>query len=260
MPFWRKTPPSQTNVVECELLDISGRRFTLTVQLHWDVATLKEHIERDTGFPFCLQVLSDKKKRLLNGDILRAVYFESFGDSRFCLFLMCLSFPSQLLQADVQRAWEAFRIHSTDYGDTIPRASLPGVMRYVDLPPCCYQLSDVPTNREWISFDDVISVMGKAKAALVTNASEAVAAEEIAAELDVLESDDPVITKEMFNIMQKMERKELRQGGRRGADGHQPSQGVQSCNAFRENEAASTRWPQRSVFRDGDAASVLISL
>eukprot|EP00928_Gymnodinium_smaydae_P018516 TRINITY_DN17045_c1_g1_i1.p1 TRINITY_DN17045_c1_g1~~TRINITY_DN17045_c1_g1_i1.p1 ORF type:complete len:255 (+),score=38.97 TRINITY_DN17045_c1_g1_i1:200-964(+) len=166
----RKVPVS---MVECELSVMTGDVYTLTVQLDWDVATLKEQIETELGYSCCLQVLSDDNKKLLSRDILRDVYSaQGVVDSYLRLFLTCLDVPSQLKRAEIQRAWEAFRIHSTDYGETIAPESLVGVIRYSELSASDSQVENLLLDDGPLSFVDVLSIMKTIKEASAAKAAD----------------------------------------------------------------------------------------
>eukprot|EP00928_Gymnodinium_smaydae_P065522 TRINITY_DN48643_c0_g1_i1.p1 TRINITY_DN48643_c0_g1~~TRINITY_DN48643_c0_g1_i1.p1 ORF type:complete len:268 (+),score=30.93 TRINITY_DN48643_c0_g1_i1:54-857(+) len=267
MRFWRKAHACQMSIVECDIQDLSGRTFTVTVQLDWDVATLKQQIENVTSFPRYLQELSNDNDILLNGDKLREVFSaQSFVDSRFCLFLKYLEIPSGLTQTEVQRAGEAFRIHSTEYGDTIPRSNLVGLIRYVELDTRGDQVKTTLADMEWMSFANVLSVMATMKVASVSTASEEdVIAEEIAVERRTFASEDADDSREMIEHALHMVQCRGRQQARRNsAEGHATSQYACSHSASRKGtygrRSASTSSPQFSLIRDNDVASLSISL
>eukprot|EP00928_Gymnodinium_smaydae_P011079 TRINITY_DN14138_c0_g1_i3.p1 TRINITY_DN14138_c0_g1~~TRINITY_DN14138_c0_g1_i3.p1 ORF type:complete len:271 (+),score=33.79 TRINITY_DN14138_c0_g1_i3:141-953(+) len=158
------------STVDCELQVLHGSACTLTVQLDWTVATLKEQIEDAMQVPCYLQVLSDTNRKLLNKDKLRDVYVaQDSVETCLSLFLCYLEPPSQLGQAEVQRAWEAFRLYSTDYGDTIPPISLPEVMRYLQLQAGEGDVEDILIDREKVSFAEVLSVMATRKDASINS-------------------------------------------------------------------------------------------
>eukprot|EP00928_Gymnodinium_smaydae_P097225 TRINITY_DN8756_c0_g1_i1.p1 TRINITY_DN8756_c0_g1~~TRINITY_DN8756_c0_g1_i1.p1 ORF type:complete len:242 (+),score=24.89 TRINITY_DN8756_c0_g1_i1:63-788(+) len=144
-------------MVECELNVLCGLACTFVVQLDWTVATLKERIDDELGYPGYSQVLSDSDRILRNAEKLRDVYLRQ-GDnrSRFLLFLAFIEIPSQLEQTQVQLAWDAFRIYSTDYGDTVPRADIGRVIRYGSSGS---EVEDMRVNKEHISFVDVLSFL-----------------------------------------------------------------------------------------------------
>eukprot|EP00928_Gymnodinium_smaydae_P086604 TRINITY_DN7088_c0_g1_i1.p1 TRINITY_DN7088_c0_g1~~TRINITY_DN7088_c0_g1_i1.p1 ORF type:complete len:264 (+),score=21.43 TRINITY_DN7088_c0_g1_i1:34-825(+) len=149
-------PRPARNMFECELHTLAGSVFTFMVQYDWNVETLKEQVELETTIPCYLQVLSTSDRRLLNIDRLRDLFdSQGFGDGRFCLHLAFLDVPDQLGQAVVQRAWDVFRIHSTDCGDTIPQSGLLEVIRY--LYGC--RVEDMLVDHERVSFADVLSVI-----------------------------------------------------------------------------------------------------
>eukprot|EP00928_Gymnodinium_smaydae_P058273 TRINITY_DN4148_c0_g2_i1.p1 TRINITY_DN4148_c0_g2~~TRINITY_DN4148_c0_g2_i1.p1 ORF type:complete len:273 (+),score=24.01 TRINITY_DN4148_c0_g2_i1:55-819(+) len=152
------------SLVECEIQILSGNTFTLTVQLDWTVATLKERIEYEMSVPSYSQVLSDTNRKLPNKESLRDVHLAqgSLGTC-LCLFLRCLEIPSQLGTAEVQCAWEAFRMHSTDYGDTISQIHVSGVMRYVQMRASYESAKHLLVDRELMSFADVLAVLASWK-------------------------------------------------------------------------------------------------
>eukprot|EP00928_Gymnodinium_smaydae_P058274 TRINITY_DN4148_c0_g3_i1.p1 TRINITY_DN4148_c0_g3~~TRINITY_DN4148_c0_g3_i1.p1 ORF type:complete len:248 (+),score=19.57 TRINITY_DN4148_c0_g3_i1:57-800(+) len=146
--------------VECEVTTLAGSAVTLMVQLDWKVATLKEQVERETSLPCYLQVLSTGDSKLQDTDELRDVYTaQGSADGRICLFLGCMHVPDQLGQADVRRAWEAFRMHSTDYGDAIPQTNVRRVVRYSGLRLQDGRVEDVLGDLDSVSFADLLSVM-----------------------------------------------------------------------------------------------------
>eukprot|EP00928_Gymnodinium_smaydae_P073696 TRINITY_DN56850_c0_g1_i1.p1 TRINITY_DN56850_c0_g1~~TRINITY_DN56850_c0_g1_i1.p1 ORF type:complete len:154 (+),score=1.12 TRINITY_DN56850_c0_g1_i1:77-538(+) len=87
---------------------------------------------------------------------------QSFVDSRRCLFLKSLDVPSGLMQIEVQRSGEALRIHITDYHDTISRANLVGVIRYVELGTRCGQVKHTIADLEGKYSAHVFSVSERA--------------------------------------------------------------------------------------------------
>eukprot|EP00928_Gymnodinium_smaydae_P065574 TRINITY_DN4868_c0_g2_i1.p1 TRINITY_DN4868_c0_g2~~TRINITY_DN4868_c0_g2_i1.p1 ORF type:complete len:280 (-),score=25.02 TRINITY_DN4868_c0_g2_i1:329-1117(-) len=156
----------RTSMIDCELTILNGSTCTLRVQLHWTVATLKERIADEMHVP-CYsqsasssQLLSDSSRKLLNEDTLLDVYSaQDCVGTCLPLFLCLLEPPSQLGPTELQRAWEAFRMYSTDYGDTIPQSNLPGVLRYLHIPDVGKYVKAMMVDREEISFADVLSVM-----------------------------------------------------------------------------------------------------
>eukprot|EP00928_Gymnodinium_smaydae_P063246 TRINITY_DN46897_c0_g1_i1.p1 TRINITY_DN46897_c0_g1~~TRINITY_DN46897_c0_g1_i1.p1 ORF type:complete len:245 (+),score=26.88 TRINITY_DN46897_c0_g1_i1:57-737(+) len=150
--------------VECELHVMTGDVYRLTVHLGWDVATLKEQIEYEFGYPCCSQVLSDDSKKLLSRDRLCDMYtLQGVVDSPPKLFLTCLDVPNQLEEAEVRRAWDAFRIHSRDYGETVSGESVEGVLRYLALDFSECKVNDLLADREDISFADALSIIAAVK-------------------------------------------------------------------------------------------------
>eukprot|EP00928_Gymnodinium_smaydae_P048798 TRINITY_DN32677_c0_g1_i1.p1 TRINITY_DN32677_c0_g1~~TRINITY_DN32677_c0_g1_i1.p1 ORF type:complete len:220 (+),score=33.66 TRINITY_DN32677_c0_g1_i1:26-661(+) len=117
---------------ECAIQSLDGQAVTLHVQLHWTISVLKDHVEEALAVPCYTQVLSDAGRRLLNTDLLRDVYDaqEQVQDG-LTLFLQRSAIPDEYLETDVPRAWEAFRLHSDDCGETISFFKLPDVMRYL---------------------------------------------------------------------------------------------------------------------------------
>eukprot|EP00928_Gymnodinium_smaydae_P065573 TRINITY_DN4868_c0_g1_i1.p1 TRINITY_DN4868_c0_g1~~TRINITY_DN4868_c0_g1_i1.p1 ORF type:complete len:255 (-),score=31.21 TRINITY_DN4868_c0_g1_i1:107-871(-) len=158
------------HTIDCELRILDGSTCTFTVQLDWTVATLKEHIEDEVHVPCYSQMLSDASRRLRNKEKLRDVYLAQ-GCVGACLplFLCFLEPPSRLRPEEVQRAWEAFRVYSTDYGDTIPRSNLSQVMRYLQIQVDDSHVKGTIVDLEDISFEDVLSVMATLKDASIKN-------------------------------------------------------------------------------------------
>eukprot|EP00928_Gymnodinium_smaydae_P054450 TRINITY_DN3820_c2_g1_i1.p1 TRINITY_DN3820_c2_g1~~TRINITY_DN3820_c2_g1_i1.p1 ORF type:complete len:244 (-),score=36.98 TRINITY_DN3820_c2_g1_i1:19-750(-) len=234
------------SAVECELQCLDGSEFTLTAQLEWDVATLKERIEQAISVPSCLQVLSDNKGKLLNKVTLREVCFaNNCVASRLFLFLTCMDVPSQLSQAEVQRAWEAFRIHSTDYGDTIPQASLARVLHYQDMDIRGCQVEKRLADFEFVSFADVLSVTAAVNDASSATASEEVVAEEIAAERRSFDEPDFAVADETLAALEALhERQHARPRPRKAKRKSAKARELTAAVLQGDEGRASAVWPQ----------------
>eukprot|EP00928_Gymnodinium_smaydae_P086605 TRINITY_DN7088_c0_g1_i3.p1 TRINITY_DN7088_c0_g1~~TRINITY_DN7088_c0_g1_i3.p1 ORF type:complete len:265 (+),score=13.72 TRINITY_DN7088_c0_g1_i3:34-828(+) len=228
-------PRPARNMFECELHTLAGSVFTFMVQYDWNVETLKEQVELETTIPCYLQVLSTSDRRLLNIDRLRDLFdSQGFGDGRFCLHLAFLDVPDQLGQAVVQRAWDVFRIHSTDCGDTIPQSSLLEVIR--NLGTCTHgcQVEDVLVDHERVSFADVLSVIATIKED--ASASARRAPEEFVSErYPFAKSGFPRRSYVLLAIwnawsMERKSRRRSRGGRRTRAESSAPSQGANSRN------------------------------
>eukprot|EP00928_Gymnodinium_smaydae_P058272 TRINITY_DN4148_c0_g1_i2.p1 TRINITY_DN4148_c0_g1~~TRINITY_DN4148_c0_g1_i2.p1 ORF type:complete len:259 (+),score=12.00 TRINITY_DN4148_c0_g1_i2:48-824(+) len=150
--------------VECEVNTLAGGALTLMVQLDWKVAKLKERVEGETSLPYYLQILSTGDRIMHDTEELRDVYNEqSSANGRLCVFLACMHVPDQLGQTDVQRAWEAFRMHSTDYSDTIPQTSVFRVIHFSGLSTRGCRVEDMLGGLDPVSFTDLLSVMATVK-------------------------------------------------------------------------------------------------
>eukprot|EP00928_Gymnodinium_smaydae_P060881 TRINITY_DN4476_c0_g3_i4.p1 TRINITY_DN4476_c0_g3~~TRINITY_DN4476_c0_g3_i4.p1 ORF type:complete len:254 (-),score=28.88 TRINITY_DN4476_c0_g3_i4:246-1007(-) len=148
-------------MIECEVHALCGLACAFVVQLDWTIATLKEMIDDEWGYQCYAQVLSDTNRILLNAEKLCDIYRrQDVIGSRFRIFLALIEVPSQLDQAQVQSAWEAFRIHSTDYGDTIPRARLAQVIQYTGMRfPDDGPVEDLRVDNETMSFVNLLSFL-----------------------------------------------------------------------------------------------------
>eukprot|EP00928_Gymnodinium_smaydae_P097226 TRINITY_DN8756_c0_g2_i1.p1 TRINITY_DN8756_c0_g2~~TRINITY_DN8756_c0_g2_i1.p1 ORF type:complete len:260 (+),score=22.10 TRINITY_DN8756_c0_g2_i1:62-841(+) len=147
-------------MVECELNVLCGLACTFVVQLEWTIATLKERIDDELGYPCYSLVLSDSDRVLRNAEKLRDVYRrQGENGSRFLLFVAFIDVPSQLEPTQVRLAWDAFRIYSTDYGDTVPWADFGRVMRYLCTGTPHSQVENLGANEEHICFADVLSFL-----------------------------------------------------------------------------------------------------
>eukprot|EP00928_Gymnodinium_smaydae_P049238 TRINITY_DN33034_c0_g1_i1.p1 TRINITY_DN33034_c0_g1~~TRINITY_DN33034_c0_g1_i1.p1 ORF type:complete len:258 (+),score=21.03 TRINITY_DN33034_c0_g1_i1:62-835(+) len=250
------------STVECELQMFDGNTFTLTVQLDWTVATLKERIEHEMHLPCYSQVLADSNRKLLSRDELRDVYSaqDSVGTC-LCLFLSCLEIPSQLGEAEVQHAWEGFRMHSTDFGDTMTHIALPGVMRYVQMSVVDDLKKKGLAHHEWMSFVDVLSVMAAWKDVFAQGRPREFAEDDcyfFEEESAIDQTDIPSITSLIESARQQ---KDSRRSMKRrlpskestsgSVSGKKPTEGGRSASSFP---------PQSAVSSNTEVAPVLLSL
>eukprot|EP00928_Gymnodinium_smaydae_P086607 TRINITY_DN7088_c0_g2_i1.p1 TRINITY_DN7088_c0_g2~~TRINITY_DN7088_c0_g2_i1.p1 ORF type:complete len:267 (+),score=18.21 TRINITY_DN7088_c0_g2_i1:34-834(+) len=247
-------PRPARNMFECELHTLAGSVFTFMVQYDWNVETLKERVEWETKFPRFLQVLSTSDRKLLNTDELRDVFdAQGFSDGRLCLCLAFLDVPDQLQRADVQRAWDAFCIRSTDCGDTIPQSKLLEVIRYVDTGANSCQVEDVLVDHERVSFTDVLSVIATIKDASATVKHAPEELEEFVSErYPFAKSDFPRRSSLLLATwnawsMERPSRRRSRRGRRTRARSAAPAQGASSRSGSRiEPRAESVRGIIRS--------------
>eukprot|EP00928_Gymnodinium_smaydae_P030129 TRINITY_DN22478_c0_g1_i1.p1 TRINITY_DN22478_c0_g1~~TRINITY_DN22478_c0_g1_i1.p1 ORF type:complete len:257 (-),score=31.26 TRINITY_DN22478_c0_g1_i1:109-879(-) len=152
----------QEEMIECELQFLDGNTCMVKVHLENTVATLKEQIESEMRIPCYSQIISDARRTLQSQDQLRSVHsVQDPADCRLALNLTFLDVPSQCSPEEVQRAWEAFRMYSKDYGETVPRDGFIGVMRYSEIGISNTHLEELLVNREWLTFPDVLSIMAK---------------------------------------------------------------------------------------------------
>eukprot|EP00928_Gymnodinium_smaydae_P071308 TRINITY_DN54933_c0_g1_i1.p1 TRINITY_DN54933_c0_g1~~TRINITY_DN54933_c0_g1_i1.p1 ORF type:complete len:253 (+),score=18.52 TRINITY_DN54933_c0_g1_i1:63-821(+) len=239
-------------MVECELHVLCGVACTLVVQLDWTVATLKERIDDELSYPCYSQVLSDTDGILLNAEKLRDTYRrQDVVGSRFCLFLARIEVPRQLGKTQVQRAWEAFRINSTDCGDTIPQANVARVLQYMGIRTPYRQVEDMRFDNDHISFVNMLSSLTTRDATSASNPPEELVAEiccfsELAGvSKSMKHSDAP-------NAIRLYQQARSREGGRNSIECFYPSLKAWSRNAsskdIRENETtASSRLSEFSA-------------
>eukprot|EP00928_Gymnodinium_smaydae_P054796 TRINITY_DN38504_c0_g1_i1.p1 TRINITY_DN38504_c0_g1~~TRINITY_DN38504_c0_g1_i1.p1 ORF type:complete len:245 (-),score=38.65 TRINITY_DN38504_c0_g1_i1:190-894(-) len=148
---------------QCDVSMPSGFSVALTVQLHWTVAVVKDRLEEAAGVPCYEQLLVCGTRTLLNNDVLLDVNQErsSLGE-RISMLLVRIDLPQELAEADVQRAWELFRIYSTDGGETICRSHFESVMGFMELPRHGGDVEPTfPGSKTQLSFVDVLHLVVK---------------------------------------------------------------------------------------------------
>eukprot|EP00928_Gymnodinium_smaydae_P017994 TRINITY_DN16860_c0_g1_i1.p1 TRINITY_DN16860_c0_g1~~TRINITY_DN16860_c0_g1_i1.p1 ORF type:complete len:247 (+),score=28.08 TRINITY_DN16860_c0_g1_i1:47-742(+) len=120
---------------QCDVNMSNGYSVTLEFELHWTVSVVKERLEDESGIPSYEQMLVCGNSTLLNNDVLCDVCRNQDGPGdRISMLLVRLDVPRELTDAEARRVWEAFRIYSTDCGETVRCACVSNVLRFSDIP------------------------------------------------------------------------------------------------------------------------------
>eukprot|EP00928_Gymnodinium_smaydae_P060877 TRINITY_DN4476_c0_g2_i2.p1 TRINITY_DN4476_c0_g2~~TRINITY_DN4476_c0_g2_i2.p1 ORF type:complete len:253 (-),score=14.62 TRINITY_DN4476_c0_g2_i2:239-997(-) len=252
-------------MVECEVHVLCGTACRFPVELDWTVATLKEKIDEELSYPCYAQVLSDANRILLNAEKLRDIYpGQDVIRSRISIFLAFIEVPSQLGQAQVQRAWEAFRLHSTDYGDTIPGTSFVRVLQYAGIGIPDSAVEDMRVDCKHMSFVNVLSFLAARDHTLDSNLTEELVAKvccfsELAgARKPKDHSDDATVTRMREHIRSREARRKsvkLLYPPRRARSGRVSSNGPQN-----DETPASSRLLESSAAKERTVSLALMRL
>eukprot|EP00928_Gymnodinium_smaydae_P060701 TRINITY_DN4443_c0_g1_i2.p1 TRINITY_DN4443_c0_g1~~TRINITY_DN4443_c0_g1_i2.p1 ORF type:complete len:219 (+),score=16.80 TRINITY_DN4443_c0_g1_i2:62-718(+) len=114
--------------------------------------------------PCYAQVLLNAHRKLLNKERLRDVWSaQDFAGSYLLLFLVHLELPARLEVGEAHCAWEAFRMYSTDHGETISQLDLGGLLYFLPIAMPLRSARERLAGLEWISFADIVSMIATCK-------------------------------------------------------------------------------------------------